>query len=41
MAHEARTDFSMILGAIFLLIVGAGPISLDWLIDRSWRKPDG
>ena len=29
MAHEARTDFSMILGALFLLIVGAGPISLD------------
>ena len=41
MAHEARTDFSMILGATFLLIVGAGPISLDWLIGRSWRKPDG
>jgi uncharacterized membrane protein YphA (DoxX/SURF4 family) len=41
MVHEARTDFSMILGAIFLLIVGAGSISLDWLISRSWRKPDG
>jgi putative oxidoreductase len=29
MLHEARTDFSMILGLIFLLIVGAGPWSLD------------
>jgi putative oxidoreductase len=32
MAHEARTDFSMLLGSIFLLIVGAGAWSLDaWL----------
>jgi putative oxidoreductase len=32
MAHEARTDFSMLLGSIFLLIVGAGALSLDaWL----------
>jgi putative oxidoreductase len=29
MAHEARTDFSMILGCVFLLIVGAGPVSID------------
>jgi uncharacterized membrane protein YphA (DoxX/SURF4 family) len=28
-AHEARTDWSMSLGALFLLIVGAGPWSLD------------
>ena len=27
--HEARTDFCMCLGALFLLIVGAGPLSLD------------
>ena len=32
MAHEMRTDWSMLLGAIFLLIVGAGSISLDSLI---------
>ncbi len=32
MAHEARTDFSMLLGSLFLLIVGAGPASLDSLI---------
>ena len=29
MMHEARTDFSMLLGLIFLLIVGAGAWSLD------------
>lgn len=29
MAHEARTDWSMLLGSIFLLIVGAGKISID------------
>lgn len=32
MAHEARTDWSMLLGAIFLLIVGAGAWSLDALL---------
>ena len=29
MAHEARTDFAMLLGSIFLLIVGAGVMSID------------
>jgi len=29
MAHEARTDFSMLLGLIFLLCVGAGSWSID------------
>jgi uncharacterized membrane protein YphA (DoxX/SURF4 family) len=28
-AHEARTDWSMLLGALFLLIVGGGAWSLD------------
>lgn len=28
-AHEARTDVSMLLGLIFLLIVGPGPWSVD------------
>jgi putative oxidoreductase len=32
MAHEARTDFSMLFGLIFLLIVGAGKISLDYVL---------
>lgn len=29
MAHEARTDFSMFMGLLFLLIVGAGSLSAD------------
>ena len=29
MLHEARTDFAMLLGSIFLLIVGAGLWSID------------
>jgi putative oxidoreductase len=34
-AHEARTDWSMLLGSVFLLIVGAGAWSLDaWLASR-------
>ena len=28
-AHEARTDVSMLLGLIFLVIAGAGPWSVD------------
>jgi putative oxidoreductase len=35
MLHEARTDFSMVLGLFFLLIVGGGRWSLDaWLSAR-------
>ncbi len=29
MLHEARTDFSMLLGLLFLVITGAGAISVD------------
>jgi uncharacterized membrane protein YphA (DoxX/SURF4 family) len=29
MAHEARTDVAMLLGSTFLVLVGAGPRSLD------------
>src|SRR5271157_489330 len=29
MLHEARTDFSMLLGLAFLLITGAGTLSVD------------
>ncbi len=32
-AHEARTDYCMLLGLTFLLIVGAGSWSLD-----AWRR---
>jgi putative oxidoreductase len=35
MMHEARTDFSMWLGLVFLLIVGAGRWSLDARLSRS------
>jgi uncharacterized membrane protein YphA (DoxX/SURF4 family) len=34
MAHEARTDYAMLLGSAFLLIVGAGSWSLDARITR-------
>ena len=34
MAHDARTDFSMLLGSLFLLIVGAGRFSLDALLSQ-------
>jgi len=35
MAHEARTDFSMVFGLLFLLIVGAGSLSLDANLQRA------
>jgi uncharacterized membrane protein YphA (DoxX/SURF4 family) len=34
MLHEARTDLSMLLGSVFLLIVGAGTCSLDAVLRR-------
>lgn len=33
-AHEARTDFAMLLGSLFLFLVGAGVWSLDALLSR-------
>jgi putative oxidoreductase len=33
-AHEARTDFSMLLGSLFLVTVGAGPWSVDKRLTR-------
>jgi uncharacterized membrane protein YphA (DoxX/SURF4 family) len=35
MLHEARTDISMVLGLIFILIVGAGALSVDALGARA------
>jgi len=35
MAHEARTDFCMLLGLLFLLVVGAGPFSIDTKIENA------
>jgi uncharacterized membrane protein YphA (DoxX/SURF4 family) len=34
MLHEARADFSMLFGLVFLLITGAGTASLDERIHR-------
>ena len=38
MAHEARTDYSMLLGSIFLLIAGPGRWSLDALLGGDRRQ---
>lgn len=37
MAHEARTDYAMLLGSIFLLLVGAGSWSVDAKIVQAKR----
>ena len=34
--HEARTDFCMLLGLIFLLIAGSGRLSLDERFEKRW-----
>jgi len=41
-AHEARTDWSMLLGALFLLVVGGGAWSLDaHLVRRRGEREHG
>jgi uncharacterized membrane protein YphA (DoxX/SURF4 family) len=37
MAHEARTDYAMLLGSLFLLVVGAGTWSIDARISQKGR----
>jgi putative oxidoreductase len=32
-AHESRVDYAMLLGSLFLLIVGAGGLSIDATLD--------
>lgn len=39
MFHEWRTDYSMILSLIFLLVAGAGRSSIDWI--RFKGRPNG
>lgn len=39
MMHEARDDFGMLLGSLYLLIEGGGAWSLDALLSRSRRQP--
>jgi putative oxidoreductase len=34
MMHEARADFDMLLGSIYLLLEGGGAWSLDALLSR-------
>jgi uncharacterized membrane protein YphA (DoxX/SURF4 family) len=36
--HESRTDVSMLCGALFLALVGAGPWSLDALLPGRERR---
>ena len=38
--HEARTDLSMLLGLLFLLVVGGGAWSLDALFSAHRRRTD-
>ena len=38
-AHESRTDVSMLLALVFLLIVGAGPWSMDAILLRIMAHP--
>lgn len=38
MLHEARTDLSMLLGSVFLLLVGAGVSSLDGAVARRMAR---
>jgi uncharacterized membrane protein YphA (DoxX/SURF4 family) len=38
MAHESRTDFAMTLLIIFLLIYGAGRLSLDYRIQHKMNQ---
>ncbi|MFI7121311.1 DoxX family protein [Amycolatopsis sp. NPDC049868] len=39
MAHEARTDWAMLLGLLFLLAIGPGRWSLDALLARRVTAP--
>jgi uncharacterized membrane protein YphA (DoxX/SURF4 family) len=41
MAHEARTDWCMLLGSVFLMLAGAGAWSIDAMLaaDHRPRKP--
>jgi len=39
MAHEARVDYVMVMGCLFLLIVGAGSLSIDQILQSRRRTP--
>ena len=40
MLHEARTDISMVLGLIFILVVGGGAVSVDAVRKHPKTAPD-
>ncbi len=40
MQSEGRTDWAILMALVFLLLAGAGPISLDALISRRSRSRD-
>jgi uncharacterized membrane protein YphA (DoxX/SURF4 family) len=35
MAHEARADYAMLLGSVFLVLVGGGRLSVDARLSRA------
>jgi uncharacterized membrane protein YphA (DoxX/SURF4 family) len=39
MAHEIRTDWAMLLGALFLLVAGSGQWALDRVLSARRRPP--
>jgi hypothetical protein len=39
-AHEARVDYAMLLGSLFLLIAGAGGLSFDAHWHRAQTTPE-
>jgi putative oxidoreductase len=41
MQAESRTDLAMLLGLLFLLLAGAGPLSVDWRLSRRRATADG
>ena len=38
-AHEARTDYAMLLGLLFLLLMGGGQISVDARLSSGRERP--
>jgi uncharacterized membrane protein YphA (DoxX/SURF4 family) len=36
--HESRADLTMLLGCLYLLIVGSGRWSIDRLLDRGGER---
>jgi uncharacterized membrane protein YphA (DoxX/SURF4 family) len=39
MVHDSRTDFAMTMLIIFLLIYGAGKLSIDYYLQRKYISP--